>query len=178
MNLETKRLLIKPVDRESLVYIFKYLRDISLNTIVPIDSSYNIKKFLDFNEKIKLFNSLGYFSVFKKQNYEIIGLVSVVPKYLGENLINELGYLISRKYQNNNFASEVILNMLDFIFSNTNIEKIYSLVGEENKASKHILENKMKFDFLNVIFDSNGFKSIYTLDKLKFKCMINKFNYC
>lgn len=179
MNIETSRLLIKPIDRKSLIHISKYLKDLSLNTIIPKDlSNHHIKKFLASNEKIRLFNSLGYFSVHLKKTHEIIGLVSVIPRYLGETLVNELSYLISGKYQNNNFASEVILNVVNFIFSKTNIDSVCSLVDENNMPSIHILEDKMKFDFVNMIIDSNGFKSVYTLDKVKFRCAVKPFNHC
>lgn len=174
MTIETSRLIIKSIDATSLSYVFKYLKDISLKIITPREpSSYHIKKFLAFNEKIKLFNSLGYFSVCLKHECKIIGLVSVVPRYLGEDLVNELSYLISEKYQNNSFASEVISKMLDFIFSNTNIQKIHSLVDEDNKISRHILQDKMKFDFVDTFLDSSCFKSIYALDKSKFKCKVS-----
>ena len=93
---------------------------------------------------------------------------SVIPRYVKENLINELGYLIAKDYRNNGFAYEVILNTLTFVFTKTDITSIYSLVERENIISKYILENKMKFDLIDVIIDKNNFKNIYTIDKTKF----------
>ena len=42
--------------------------------------------------------------------------------------------------------------------------------------TKYVLENKMKFDFVNVILDTNTFKNIYTLDKFKFKNKVKPLN--
>lgn len=177
MVIETPRLIVKPIDEVSLKNILKYINDIYLNTLIPKNASmYHIKKFLDLNNKIKSFNSLGYFSIALKKNLKYIGLISIIPRYINENLINELGYLISKEYQNNGFAIEVIFSVLDFIFSKTKIDKIYCLVEENNLISKYILENKMKFDFINVILDTNTFKNIYTLDKFKFKNKVKPLN--
>ena len=177
MVIETSRLIVKPIDEMSLKNILKYINDIYLNVPIPKNASmYHIKKFLALNNKIKSFNSLGYFSITLKKNLKPIGLISVIPRYINENLINELGYLISKEYQNNGFASEVIFNVLDFILSKTNMDKIYSLVEEDNLVSKYVLENKMKFDFVNVILDTNTFKNIYTLDKFKFKNKVKPLN--
>lgn len=177
MVIETSRLIVKPIDEMSLKNILKYINDIYLSVPIPKNASiYHIKKFLAFNNKIKSFNSLGYFSITLKQNLKPIGLLSIIPRYINENLINELGYLISKEYQSSGFASEVIFNVLDFIFSKTNIDKIYSLVEKNNLVSKHILENKMKFDFIDVILDTNTFKNVYTMDKLKFKNKVKPLN--
>ena len=169
MIIETSRLIIKPIDETGLYSLINYINDISLNNLIPKNpSKYHINKFMKINNKIKSFNSLGYFSIILKQNYETVGLLSIIPRYINEVLINELGYLISKKYQNNGIATEIIFHSLKFIFSNTSIDKIYSLVEDKNVISKHILENKMKFDFVDVILDSNTFKNVYTLDKYKF----------
>lgn len=169
MIIETSRLIIKPVDESILSSLINCISKIPLNNLIPKNPcSYHIKKFLNLNNKIKSFNSLGYFSIILKQNFETIGLLSIIPRYVDEVLINELGYLISKEYQNNGIASEIIFYALKFIFSNTNIDKIYSLVDNDNLVSKHILENKMKFDFVDVILDKNTFKNVYTLDKFKF----------
>ncbi len=171
MNIKTARLVMAPINEVSLTYIAKYLKDISLSVLIPKNvSKHHIKKFLSFNEKVKLFNSLGYFSIHLKQNFEIVGLIHIVPRYISQDLVNELGYLISEKYRNNNFAIEAIFSMVDFVFSKTNISRIYSLIDENNLVSKHILECKMKFDFVSMIIDSNAFKLVYKLDKTKFKC--------
>ena len=169
MNIETSRLFIKPVDDSSLNCIIECIDNVSLSMPVPKNpSSYHRKKFLKFNDKIRAFNSLGYFSINLKKNLETIGILSVIPRYVKENLINELGYLIAKDYRNNGFAYEVILNTLTFVFTKTDITSIYSLVERENIISKYILENKMKFDLIDVIIDKNNFKNIYTIDKTKF----------
>lgn len=176
MTIETPRLIIKTIDKVNLGNIINQIRNIDLNIPIPKNpSEYHIKKFLNFNDKIRTFNSLGYFSINLKKNLKTIGLLSIIPRYLNEKLVNELGYLISKEYENKGFASEVIFGALNFVFSKTNIDKIYSLVDKNNLISKHILENKMKFDFIDVILDTNTFKNLYTIDKLKFSNKIKPF---
>lgn len=176
MIIETTRLILKPIDKISFINVISQLKDINLNIPLPKNpSNYHIEKFLKFNEKIKSFNSLGYFSITLKKNFNVIGLLSIIPRYISDNLVNELGYLISKKYENNGFASEVILNTLNFIFTKTNISRIYSLIDKNNNISKHILKNKLKFDFINVILDANTFKDLYTIDKFKFLNKIKPF---
>ncbi len=175
MIIETSRLIIKSIDEMDLKNILNCISNIYLSIPIPKNaSSYHIKKFLEFNNKIKSFNSLGYFSIHLKQTSKIIGLLSIIPRYIEENLINEIGYLISKEFRNNGFASEAVFNMLTYIFSKTNITKIYSLIEKNNLPSKHIIENKMKFDFFDVILDTTNFKNIYTLDKDVFVDRIKK----
>lgn len=169
MIIETTRLILKPIDKISFKNIIYQLNDIDLKIPLPKNpTNYHIEKFLKFNEKIKSFNSFGYFSITLKKNFHTIGLVSIIPRYLNDNLINELGYLVSQKYANKGFASEVVLNTLNFVFTKTNISKIYCLMDKNNTISKHILKNKLKFDFIDVILDANTFKDLYTIDKYKF----------
>lgn len=169
MNIETSRLIIKSIDDSSLNYIIKCIDNPYLNIPLPKQPSYyHKKKFLTFNAKIKTFNSLGYFEIILKKNLETIGMISIVPRYLNENLINELGYLIFEKYRNCGFAYEAILNILAFVFSKTDINSIYSLVDKGNLISKHILENKIRFDLVDIMIDKNNFKNLYTIDKNKF----------
>ena len=169
MIINTSRLIIKPIDEKSLKNILKYVVDISLDIPLPKSASpYQIKKFLLFNEKIKKFNSLGYFVIILKENYKVIGLLSIIPKYLKENLINELGYSIIKDYRNRGFATEVIFNLLNCIFTKTNIKIIYSLIKKNNCISKHIIESKLEFNFENEILDTNVLKYVYSLEKSKF----------
>lgn len=168
MIIQTSNLLIEPICEKSLSYILKNI-DHELNMPIPRHASkYQIKKFISHNDKIRCFNSLGYFIIKLNNGLIPIGFLSIIPRYINENLINELGYFMIKHYRNNGFMCEAIFNTLNYIFNNTNINKIYSLVEDSNTISRHILENNMMFDFIGSLIDRNTLKRVYYINKLNF----------
>lgn len=168
MIIETSNLLIEPICEKSLSYILKNI-DYTFSVPIPKHTSkYQIKKFIFNNDKIRCFNSLGYLVIKLKKDLIPIGFLSIIPRYINENLVNELGYFIIKHYRNNGFMCEAIFNILNYIFNNTNIDKIYSLIEDSNTISKHILENNMMFDFIGSLMDHNTLKRVYYIDKLDF----------
>ncbi|BAK80686.1 putative acetyltransferase [Candidatus Arthromitus sp. SFB-rat-Yit] len=103
-----------------------------------------------------------------KKDLSPIGFISIIPRYIHENLINELGYFIIKYYRNNNFMKEAIFHTLNYVFNNTNIDKIYSLVEDSNSVSKHILLNIMMFNFIGSLPNCSKLTQVYYLTKSKF----------
>lgn len=168
MIIETSNLIIEPICEKSLSYILKNI-DCDFNTLVPKNASqYQINKFILHNDKIRCFNSLGYFVIKLKKDLSTIGFISIIPRYIHENLINELGYFMIEYYRNNNFMKEAIFHTLNYVFNTTNIDKIYSLVEDSNLISKHILLNIMMFNFIGSLPNCSKLTQIYYLTKSKF----------
>lgn len=165
MIIETTNLIIDPISEKSLKYILKNM-DNSCNIPVPKNASiYQIKKFIEFNNKIVCFNSIGYLCIKLKDSLDIVGIISIIPRYINQKLINELGYLTIEKYRKNGLMKEALYYTLKFIFNSTDIKELYSLIDRNNVVSKHILENKMKFNFKGTFMDTTDFKDIYYLNK-------------
>lgn len=176
MTIETLNLIIKPICERSLTHILRNI-DTTFNMPIPRNASeYQIKKFISSNNKIVCFNSLGYLKIILKKELKVIGLLSIVPRYINEKLVNELGYWILKDYRNNGFMNEALFNTLDVVFKSTTINKIYSLTSKDNFISKHILENKIKFNFMGTLLDCNVFKDVYCIDKLDFLNSIKNVN--
>lgn len=165
MIIETSNLIIEPISEKGLKYILKNIDD-SCNIPIPKNASiYQIKKFIEFNNKIVCFNSIGYLYIRLKNNLDIVGLISIIPRYINQSLINELGYMTIEKYRKNGIMKEALYYTLKFIFNSTDIMELYSLIDKNNMISKHILENKMRFNFKGTFMDTNSFKDVYYLNK-------------
>ncbi len=168
MIIETSNLIIEPISKETLKNILNDMDNLYNIPIPKHPSNYQIKKFLEFNNKIIYLNSIGYMSIKFKKTSDVVGLISIIPRYINDSLINELGYFTLKKYRKNGIISEAILGSLEFIFTKTTINKIYSLVDKNNKISTHILKNKLNFDFCGIFVDINSTKDVYYVNKEAF----------
>ena len=54
--------------------------------------------------------------------------------------LDEIGYGISEKYQNNGYATEAVKAVLKWAFNNPNVTAIEAETNSENAASKRVLE--------------------------------------
>ena len=74
------------------------------------------------------------------KNGEIIGSVGVM--IISEHdFKGEIGYCIGRKYWGQGYTSEVVKAVLDYMFTNTDIERIEAYHSVENAASGKVMAN-------------------------------------
>lgn len=102
----------------------------------------------------------------EKSSHSAIG--DAGPMYLpGTNFI-ELGYRIKKSHWGRGLASEAAFGILKYFFENLNMNEIHSVVEPENPASIHIVENKLKFDFIKKEEFFGVPMNLYKMDKKKY----------
>jgi len=85
-----------------------------------------------------------------------VGGIGFVPGYDIERLNGEIGYWISEDFWNKGIMTNVLKDTVDFIFRNTEIIRLFTLVFEFNEGSMRVLEKA-------------GFKKVAILKKAAIK---------
>lgn len=75
----------------------------------------------------------------KKDIDEIIGLVAL-HHIDYKNYTAQIGYILNRKYWGNNIATEVLFNVIKFIFDKTEIHRLEVSIHPNNNASIRVAE--------------------------------------
>ena len=93
---------------------------------------------------------------------KVIGSISVTRKDNVHRYTGELGYFIAEKWWGRGIATEAVKKMCEFIFSKTNIMRIYAEPYATNEASCRVLA-KAGFT-LEGVLRNNAFKNGKLID--------------
>ena len=142
MDLETKRLLLRPVKPEDKSDVFEYRSDAEANkyqgwipkTIedVEIFISKIAKK---FNEPKSWFQ----FVIIEKDSQRILGDIGV-HFFDNENKQVEIGCTLNKIFQNKGFATEAVKEVIDYLFKELNKHRIIASIDPNNKSSIRLVE--------------------------------------
>jgi [ribosomal protein S5]-alanine N-acetyltransferase len=145
LQLETEKLLIRPLSIEDVPTIFRLSREKSLGDWIPDQVYENEKEAAEviafLNSQYKPFPApqkrpfvLG---IALRRNQELIGHVGLSPLTEGEV---EIGYAIGEKHQKQGYASEAVAALCEWAILNLDIPKINGIVAIENIGSGRVLE--------------------------------------
>lgn len=137
----TNRLLIKPYKQEdsedflnALTDNSDHLYDYFANMIKVNDSLESVKKYFEQKELDWKENKSYACGIFKKENNELIGHISVreidwrIPK-------GELAYFIFKAHNGNNFGAEALIAFKNWCFAEKKFNRLFMKIAEENIAS-------------------------------------------
>ena len=97
-----------------------------------------------------------------KEINEVIGGISVVRMY-DNTLSCEIGYCIGRKYWNKGITTEALTAVIDFLFKEVGVHRVYAQHDLENKASGEVMKkSNMKYEgtLRDAGFRNNSFYSL------------------
>ncbi|MDO4940354.1 MAG: GNAT family N-acetyltransferase [Erysipelotrichaceae bacterium] len=149
-KIETERLLLRKVKLEDAQAIFdNWASDEETSRYVMWDKHVSLKETKNYVGKIvSNYKYDFYFDwlVCLKEDDEPIGEISVVNFSLKQRIC-EIGYCYGKKYWNKGYASEALKAVIDYMFSETNIDKVYSRHLSNNEASGKVMKKAgMKYD--------------------------------
>ncbi|MBE1554677.1 GNAT family N-acetyltransferase [Sporosarcina limicola] len=76
----------------------------------------------------------------------------------------EIAYAISKHYRNRGYATKAVKGLINYLFENTNVEFLNTVVLTHNVSSNKVI-NKCGFSFAGIIEIENQEHSHYTLHK-------------
>lgn len=154
-NIQTDRLLIRMVCEDDAKDFYEFCSD------------KNVCKFLTFNP----YKSVNYtkmiinnmvnayihgtdvnFSVFLKNNYKVIGSISLSFKNDGN--YSEIGYLFNSLFWGNGYADEALKSIIKIAFEYYNVDYIIASYVKDNVSSEKLL---LKNGFKVIEIIKNGF---------------------
>ncbi len=136
MIIETKRLILREYTRAD----FDGLRDIICDAqtmkyyVRPYDES-GVNRWLDWCINSYRQNGFGLWAVEIKESGEFIGDCGISLQNIDGEILPEIGYHINKKYWLNGYAKEAARAVRDWLFENTEYERVYSYMNRENVAS-------------------------------------------
>ncbi|MFW6676630.1 GNAT family N-acetyltransferase [Lacrimispora sp. AGF001] len=137
----TERLCIKKITADELLLIKAETNYDETNkmTCRPIIERKGNELGEFYNQIIKKENNL-IFSIWRKQNEELVGKVSF-NDYNPRNRSMELGYYMIPRFRKYGYMREALKSLFDILFKKMELNKIYAQTGSFNIESIQLLEN-------------------------------------
>ncbi|MFM7661976.1 MAG: GNAT family N-acetyltransferase [Bacteroidota bacterium] len=157
---ETERLILRELEYTDENDLFEMDSDPVVHLFIennPVKSINEITKVIEMLKKQYKENGIARWAVVDKLTNECIGWSGL--KYFNQSLNNhnnfyEFGYRFKKKHWGKGFATESSTAILDYGFTNLNIDKIFAITDPKNVNSKNVL-TKLGFDFQET-FDYEG----------------------
>lgn len=138
----TKRLIIREMtldDLDGLYEVYDSIRDCKY-----IEPLYDRKKEEEFTKNY-IKNMYGFFQyglwiVVSKQDNRIIGRAGIENREIDGETVQELGYLLGRKWQKKGYAQEACRKILQYAFEELGLEKIFLCTDRQNVNSIKLAE--------------------------------------
>jgi RimJ/RimL family protein N-acetyltransferase len=142
LNLETERLIIRPIQLDDQVNIFEYRSDIESNkyqgwipkTIADVEFFIN-----GIAKQINIPETWFQFVLITKENQKIIGDLGV-HFWDKQNKQVEIGCTLNKNFHYNGYATEAIRKIIDFLFIELKKHRIITSVDPNNKSSIRLVE--------------------------------------
>jgi [ribosomal protein S5]-alanine N-acetyltransferase len=145
MNIETSRLLLSDYAENDENLLYEILNDSDVNHYlqVPDISRDGVQKsFKVFSEdRTKTNRIFYYFKVQLKTTHEYIGEIGFKISQKNEfGGSAHVGYMLKSVFRNKGYASEGLIECVNFGFHNLNLHKMTASINPENMNSKKLLE--------------------------------------
>ncbi|SDN67019.1 GNAT family N-acetyltransferase [Bacillus sp. OK048] len=141
LKLQTERLTLQPFKKEDASRIKDLANNKELASILGLPHPYELEYAEDWiavqPEQIE--KGVEYpLTIVSNELNEIIGTITI--RIDNSNNKGELGYWIGKDYWGNGFATEAVHKIIEFGFTQLNLNKIWASAISRNKASKIVLE--------------------------------------
>ena len=142
---ETERLIVKNLEIKDKEFFIELLSDPEIIDPIPQPKFSENEILNKFSDSL---NSNGVYEqpkcaygIFEKEKPDMIGLCLFLTNSENEK---ELGYRFRKKYWGKGYGTEVTKGMIDYFFTELNVEKVTADVNMDNIGSVKILEKFMK----------------------------------
>ncbi len=178
MKLQTKRLLIRPIKPEDKKEVFAYRSDAQTNQYqgwIP-ETPADVESFIARTAKqINETGSWFQFVIIIKESQKIIGDIGL-HFFDIENQQVEIGFTLSKNYQNKGFASEAVTEVLSYAFKDLKKHRIMASIDPENIAAERLLKRigfRKEAHFIESIFMNGKWVDdvVYAMNEKEWKEM-------
>lgn len=144
-SIETSRMILRPIAIEDCEMVFNYRSDKETNLYqswIP-DSIDEVQSFISKNPiQINIPNTWFQLVIIRKQDNQVIGDIGL--HFLDDNHQAEIGITLSKRSQNQGYATEAMRLVLSYLFSDLNKHRIIASIDPKNIASMRLM-NRLGF---------------------------------
>ena len=147
MKMETKRLTLRELTMEDFDALYEILSDPQTmqHYPAPFDKE-ETQRWIMRNMERYAELGFGLWAVILKETGELIGDCGITMQNIHGQRLPEIGYHIRRNLWRRGYASEAAQACMDFIFTRTSFNSVYSYMKYTNEASYGVaLKNGMTF---------------------------------
>lgn len=142
MELETNRLIIRPISENDREELFHYRSDKEANKYqgwIP-ETIRDVEVFIDkTSRQLDVPETWFQFVLVDKNIHQIIGDIGV--HFLDkENRQVEIGCTLNKDFQNKGYATEAVERVLDFLFIDLKKHRVITSIDPENKSSIRLVK--------------------------------------
>lgn len=140
-ELETPRLVLRPVVKEHLSFIGEYLGDAEIrhNMKMPVlNTPEKLNHWWDKFDKWRQLGKVVQWSAFLKDSGEYVALITI-KEIDRSKQVGELGYSVIRRFWREGFAYEAASKVLDYAFEHLKLERLVAQILPENAASQAVV---------------------------------------
>ena len=147
MQIETKRLILREMTESDYGRLYEILSD--PETMQHYPAPFSVEKvhaWIRRNQERYAREGYGLWAVILKETGELIGDCGVTMQMIHGKNLPEVGYHIHWAHRRRGYAAEAARASIDYIFSNTSFDAVYSYMKYTNEASYGVaLKNGMRF---------------------------------
>ncbi len=142
MNLETERLIIRPITLDDKNEIFEYRSDSVTNKYqgwIPTSLT-DVETFIKkVSKQINEPETWFQFIIIEKETQKIVGDLGI--HFFGsENKQTEIGCTLDKKFHNKGYATESVKRVIDYLFKELGKHRIITSIDPENNNSIRLVE--------------------------------------
>src|SRR5579872_5573139 len=153
--LETKRLILKPIDPSHLDDLFALRSDPEVMKYIgetgATQTREEVEHFIECGTGYYEQYGLDFFSVYEKETGDFVGQAGLF--HVGFNVKQsdiELAYRLHTKYWNKGYATELAKNLIEYGFNKLSLPKIIAAVRPENERSRRVME-KAGMSYIGIV---------------------------
>lgn len=153
--LETKRLILKPLDPSHLDDLIKLRSDPEVMKYIgeegKVQTKEQVENFVRCGSGYYEEYGLDFFSVFEKHSGEFVGQAGLFHVGFDTNQSDiELAYRLHTKFWNRGYATELAKALIDYGFKTLSLPKIIAAVHPENERSRKVME-KAGMSYIGIV---------------------------
>ncbi|MDP4220594.1 MAG: GNAT family protein [Bacteroidota bacterium] len=142
-TIETERLILRPLTLEDAEAVYTYGSDPEVTKNVSFDTHKSIEDSITFLRKILDSYSKGIdpasLGIVTKASSNLIGTIGYLNWNADQKRI-EIGYAIAQPYWNKGYVSEAARALIDYLFRNSELERIEAICRVPNVGSARVME--------------------------------------
>ncbi|MGE0076453.1 MAG: GNAT family N-acetyltransferase [Bacteroidales bacterium] len=142
MILETERLIIRPITLDDKLEIFKYRSDTVTNKYqgwIPKTVD-DVEDFIGAVAKqINEPNTWFQLVIIEKESKGVVGDLGI-HFFDTENKQVELGFTLSKQYQNKGYATEAVARVVSYVFNDLGKHRVIASIDPNNTSSIRLVE--------------------------------------
>lgn len=141
MRLETRRLLLRPLEDGDLDDLKEILQDPI--AMVAYEHAFSDEECVDWLERMKTRmarDGVSLCAVLRKADGAFLGQCGISMQEVEGQTLPEVGYLFKRRYWHNGYATEAAKACLDYGFGVLGYGRMYSIIKHDNLPSQAVAE--------------------------------------